>query len=156
MSIPVVINNTTYQVPVLGDAPPNWGPDLTDIILALADGLTATIGPNDILPSTFTVSNNVTTPTPIAGLVFDQAQVRSAAITYSIDRTTSTGEVTENGTLLVNYNNTSNSWQSSLVCNGNSNVNLTITGGQVFYTSSNMSGSNYSSKMGFRALAFGQ
>lgn len=152
----LTINGTTYSLPSQGDSPA-WGVQISDIITALADGLTATIGPNDILPSTFTVGNNVITPTPISQLVFDQAEVRSAQITYSIDRSTSATELSENGILQVNYNNTTNTWNSSQgPINGDAQILFSIVSGQVFYTSSNLSGSNYSGKLGFSARAFGQ
>lgn len=155
MAINITINGTIYSLPQQDDSPP-WGTQITDIIEALADGLTATIGPNDILPSTFTVGNNVITPTPVTGLIFDEGEVRSAEISYSVDRSTSNSEVSENGTLFVNYNNTTNTWNSSQISNGNSNILFTIVGGQILYVTDNMSGSNYSGKLGFFAKAFGQ
>lgn len=155
MAINITIDGTTYSLPQQSDSPP-WGTQITDIIEALANGLAATIGPNDILPSTFTVANNVTSPIPVTGLIFDQAQVRSAEISYSIDRSTSSSEVSENGILLVNFNNFTNTWTSSQVSNGTSGVTLSISGGQVFYVSNSMAGSSYTGKLGFSAKAFGQ
>lgn len=155
MPIPVIIDGTTYQLPVQGQDP-TWGDDLSDIIQALVAVSSGSTGPGDILPSTFTLANNQTSPAAVTGLIFDEGTIRGAEISYSIDRATSTQEVTENGTLYINYNSTTNTWSQSQISNGNAQVLFSVISGQIFFTSSNMGGANYAGKMGFRGVAFEQ
>lgn len=152
MSIPVVINGSTYQIPTEGQSPP-WGTQVSDILVALAAESGSSVGPHDILPTVFTLSNNVSSPSIVSGLAFDQATVRSAQITYSIDRSTSTTEYSENGTIYASYNSLSNTWSQSQFSDGNAQVNFTITNGQFSYTSSNMTGSTPTGKLIFSAKA---
>lgn len=155
MSTQIVINGTTFELPQQGDSSP-WGTELSDLLQALADAATANVGPGDILPSTFVLTNNQSTPAAITGLLFNQAQIRGAEISYSVDVSTSSTEVTENGKLFINYDSTTNTWSQSQFSNGVSGIVFSVANGQVEYTLPNFSGTNFNGKLGFRAVAFEQ
>lgn len=155
MAIQVTINGSQYTLNQQGDPAP-WGNDQQELIQALIAVASASTSAGDILPSTFTLANNVTSPTPISSLVFDQSVVRSAIIQFSVDRSTATQELTEAGYLYITYNSTTNSWSHSQDSVGNSQLLFDVTAGQVTYTCSNLTGGSYAGKLGFSARAFAQ
>lgn len=155
MSVPIVINGVTFELPTQGENPP-WGMDLSDVIIALANVAEANTGTGDILPSTFAILNNVTSPTLITGLAFDQSKVRSAQVTYSVERSNNSTEVVENGTVYITYNSTTNTWTQSQACTGDAGITFSITNGQFYYVTTDMGGTSNSGNLGFFARAFGQ
>lgn len=153
MPISIVINGTAYQLPVQGDNPPT-GTQLTDIIEALAEVANTSTGPGDILTSTFSMSNNVSSPTNITGLSFDSAVVTTARVEYAIKRTTSLVSLVERGVMQITYNSGSSTWKYSLQGQGDAGITFSITNGQMAYTSSNLSGSSHACTLAFSAVAF--
>lgn len=152
MSIQVTLGGTTYTLNQQGDSSP-WGDEQSDLIQALVNAANNTVGPGDIQTTTFVIPNNQVSPIPVTGLFFDQSAVRSAQINYSIDLSTSSTELVENGTLLINYNTTANTWNQTQFSNGFSGVVFSVTSGQINITSPNISGSNYSGAISFNAKA---
>lgn len=152
MAIQVTISGTTYELPQQGENPP-WGTELSDIILALVAVANSITGPGDIETTTFVIPNNQVSPIPVTGLFFDQSTIRSAQVDYSIDLSTDSVELVENGSVLINYNTTTNTWTQSQFSNGFTGVVLTITNGQFTLTSPNISGINYSGSLSFNAKA---
>jgi hypothetical protein len=154
MSTPVVINGTTYSLPTQGQSPP-WGDDLSSLLLTLINVTNSLSGPADITTTSFTIANNVSTPTSITGLSFDTASVRSATITYSLYRGSSTTETSETGQLMITYKSTAGTWELGQFLVGSSGVVFTITNsGQIQFTSSSFTGINYVGKLKFKASAF--
>lgn len=154
MSIPVTINGTIYQIPEQGQSPP-WGDDLTPLLQAIVEVINSTSGSSDILITSFNLANNVSSAANVNGLVFDTSQVRSAIVSYSISRSTSLSEFSEAGQIYVTYSNTLGSWEISQDFAGTSGISFSITnGGQIQYTSTNMSGTSYVGKLKFKAQAF--
>lgn len=154
MATQVTINGTTYSIPSQGDSPP-WGDDLHDLLAALVDVANTTVGPGDILTTSFNVANNQSSATNVTGLSFDTSTVRSAIIQYSLYRTSSTTEMSEVGHMYVTYKTTAGTWELAQSYAGSSGVTFSITnGGQVQYTSTNFSGVSYSGKMKFSAKAY--
>lgn len=154
MSIPVVISGTTFQLPTQGVNPP-WGTDLTAIIQALVTVANTTSGANDISTTSFTVANNQVASSNITGLAFDTSQVRSAIISYSIYRSTTSNELSEVGQLYITYSSVAQSWELVRTAAGNSGMEFTITNsGQMQFTSSSLSGSSYSALLTFNAKTF--
>jgi hypothetical protein len=103
----------------------------------------------------FTIVNNQSTAANITGLSFSSASVKSAIIEYFAQRiTTSTGavELVETGSLIASYLPTSNTWQiTRLPSDGDVGLTFSITaGGQVQYTSTNITGTASISKFSFR------
>lgn len=156
MSKLVTINGTTYTLAQQGDSPP-YGEDQSDLIQALIDIANNVSGTGDILNTSFTVANNISSATNVTALVFDPAVVRSAIIEYSIYRSTSSTESSECGTMYVTYKSTAASWELAQVGAGTSGVTFTINAsGQIKYTSTSLAGTSYSGLLKFRARAFTQ
>lgn len=154
MSVPVTIGGTTYSLPNQGQSPP-WGEDLDAILLALINVANSVAGSSDILNTSFTVANNVGSATNVAGLSFDTASVRSAIVSYSIYRNSTTTEMSEVGQIMITYKSTAATWELAQNYAGTSGVTFTITNaGQIQYTSTNFSGTGYSGKLKFSAKAF--
>lgn len=152
MSIQVTLGGTTYTLNQQGDAPP-WGDEQSDLIQALIDAANNTVGPGDIQTTTFVIPNNQVSPIAITGLFFDQSTVRSAQINYSIDLSSSSTELVENGTLLINYNTTANTWNQTQFSNGFSQIVFSVVNGQVMLVGPSLSGSSYSGAISFNAKA---
>ena len=155
MSQQLVIGNTTYTLPLQGDNPA-WGDELSDIIIALAIVANNSVGTGDIANTQFSIANNIVSPLAITGLLFDQSTVRSSEIQYSINLSTNTTELVENGKLFLNYDNLTNSWQQTQFSNGFTGCVFSVINGQVYITSPNLTGTSYQGLMNFSARAFVQ
>lgn len=162
MPITLTVNSIPYQYPVANDSP-GWGQAATDWAAQVTLVLNDLKGPNDITQTSFTVQNNISSFTDVAGLSFNTGQVRSASIPYSIYRTATAtpSGFSESGIINIVYDNLAapgSKW--SLIqygMNGNSGVMFNVTdGGQVQYKSTNMSATGYSGTMRFRATALNQ
>lgn len=156
MSTPVVINGQDFNIPTQGQNPP-WGEDLSALLIAMVASLNGLQGPNDILLTPFTISNNTSSSANVTGALFDTTKVRAAIIDYSIYRSTSTTELSEVGTIYLTYKSTAGTWDMSQTYGGDSGVTFSITaGGQLQFTSTNLSGTGYVGKMKFSARTFDQ
>lgn len=153
MSIPLVVNNATYNFPTSGQDP-GWGSDVTDWASAVTVALTTTSGTGDITQTAAVINNNQTSASNVAGLAFDTTVIRGAIINYAIYRSTNSNEVAEAGTVYASYKSTAGVWDFVVVGSNSANTVLSITNtGQVQYTTDNMSGTSYSGKISFRAQA---
>lgn len=156
MATTITINGTDYQLPTQGTNPP-WGSDLSSIIEAIADVVNNLSAAGDILTTSFSVPNNQSSAAVVTGLSFDTATIRSAVVTYSVYRSTTTEELAEEGLLLLTYKNTANEWVMSRTSNADAGLVFDVTSaGQVTYTSSNMSGASYTGLLKFKAETFSQ
>jgi hypothetical protein len=103
--------------------------------------------------ASFTVVNNQSSAASITGLLFSGLTTRAFSIDYSIYRQTDTASsaLAQMGQLRGVYNTQSASWFMSDDFSGqNAGVTFTITsGGQVQYTSSNITGANYAGTLKF-------
>jgi hypothetical protein len=154
MSTPVTVNGTVFNVPSQGDAAP-WGPDLTDVIVALSNVSNSQQGPSDISLTNFQLTNNQASPTNVVGASFNTSTVRGFFLNYSIYISTSNTEYCETGILQGSYSSIASTWDLVQTYSGSSNVTLSITSaGQIQYVSGNTSGTGYSGKMKFYAKAF--
>lgn len=103
------------------------------------------LGSNYFAQTTAAIANNVSAQN-VTGLLFDHTVTRSSIIEYQIRRvSTSSGatELVSNGRASATYNDLAATWTLAPLGEGGdlSGVTLDITsGGQVTYTSSNMSG----------------
>lgn len=152
MAKSVVINGTTYVLPSQSDEQP-WGSDLSDLIEALVDVANATSGEGDILTTTFSIANNVSSPTAVTGLQFDISTILSSEISYTIHRVSDVDDLTERGVISLTYNPTENEFNLAQKYSGvNAGVTFSISGaGQFLYTSSNLSSTNYEGTLTFSA-----
>lgn len=119
-------------------------------ILRLA-GMTieSMFGAGAIGATTFAIANNQVGAVNVTGLLFSSAVSRSAEIGYQVRRLTTGGgavEVVERGSLICTYNTLAAAWVLTYGASGGEagGVAFTITsGGQVQYTSDNMSAGSY-------------
>jgi len=135
MSKQLQIGNKIFDYPEAGDNP-GWGEDTAAWAEAVTEALQSVQGPNDILTTSTALSNNVSTPTPVAGLSFDLSQVRRITAEYFIVRVFDAGAttVTESGTILGDYNGTELAISVEAV--GDSGVRFDANNtGQILYTS---------------------
>lgn len=162
MSKTLTVNNTPFEYPTAGEEP-GWGSEATAWASEVTDVLDGVLGPDDLLETTVSISNNISTNTNIVGLVFDTGSVRSAVIEYSVYRVSdsSTSGNAETGIITIVYDNSAavNEKWSMTVGNisGNSGITLSITdAGQFQYQSTDIGSTNYSGTMKFLAKATGQ
>lgn len=162
MSKTLTVNNTPYEYPTPGDEP-GWGEDATGWAEEVTDVLNSLLGPDDILETTFSVNNDVSTFTNISGLLFNTGSVRAALIEYSIYRISDSNPSgnAESGIMNIVYDNSAASgsqWQLSVGdIVGNSGVVFDITdAGQLQYQSTDIGSLNYSGVMKFKARALQQ
>lgn len=157
MPVSLVVNGTSYEFPISGENP-EWGTSATDWAKAVTDVLSTLLAPGDILETTFTINNNVSTLTNINGLVFDPGTVRAANVDYAIYRISNSNPSgqAETGTIYLVYDDSAPSnakWQLAQKFEGtNSGVNFSITdGGQIQYTSNDIGSIGYIGSIKFRA-----
>lgn len=156
MSRNLIIDNVTYIYPDPGEDP-GWGEGASDWAEAVTDVLNSLLSPGDILETTFTVANNISSPTNITGLAFNTGVVRSALITYSIYRISilnPSGQA-ETGQLNIVYDNSAGAGNKFLLTQeaaGNAGVTFNITdAGQFTYISTDIDSAGYSGIMKFSA-----
>ncbi len=158
MSVVLTINGTPYNYPVPGEDP-TWGADATDWAKAVTEAISTLLGPGDILSSTFSIDNNISTDTNINGLLFDPGTIRAANIDYAIYRisSTNTSGYAENGRLYIVYDDnasSTNKWQLSQKTAGNSGVSFSVDDtGQLKYKSTDIGSLSYSGSIRFSAKA---
>lgn len=133
----------------------NYGESITDWASAVTDALETVQQRNDIPSSTASILNNRTIATSVTGFLFDTSEVISINSEFIVTRTTTVPAVTlvESGFIQGNFTGTA--WNISVVSQGDAGIDFDITaGGQITYTSSNMTGTNYSGEVRFKAKVF--
>lgn len=157
--IQLIVNGQTYLYPENRDSPP-WGEEATAWAQAVTNTLLSIAGSGDILETTANIANNQVAPANVVGLNFDPSLIRGGVVTYSVYRvTTSTGamEAVETGTMYLGYLSNAASWDLAVVGGQGAGITFSVTsGGQVQYTTTNFTGSNYSGTMKFVAKALTQ
>lgn len=155
MSLPLNILGTVFNYPSSGEDRGSWGDESSLWAQAVTNMLALLVGPNDILQTSFLVDNNQLISTVIRGLYFNPSQVRASNITYSVYRTTDTTSVIETGDLLITYNPASavgQKFQIAQRANGVSGLLFNVDDtGQFTYTTSNITGTNYTGILKFTA-----
>lgn len=161
MSRVLVVDNVSYNYPDPGEDP-GWGENASDWASAVTEVLASLLSSGDILETTFNISNNISSPTNVTGLAFNTGTVRSAVITYSIYRisSTTTSGKAETGTINIVYDNSASSGNKFLMtqeATGNSGVTFNITdAGQFTYISTDIGATSYSGTMKFVAKVLAQ
>lgn len=156
MAVLITVDNETFEYPTAADSP-GWGEEATATIVKIAEVLNSLKSADDILLTSFTVANNQAVATNVNGLAFNNSTVRGAFIDYTVYRVTGTNEAAECGRIEIIYKNVANSWELNRTFAGDAQTIFTITsGGQLQYTSSNLSGSGYTGVMKFKAVTFPQ
>lgn len=162
MPIELTVNNIPFQYPTPGDEP-GWGQPATDWASEVTDVLNLLFGPNDILDTSASISNNVSIATDIPKLLFNPGAVRSATIDYSIYRisTANPSGNAETGLMKIVYDNAASAgskWSVTIFgVTGDAGVTFNILdNGQFQYKSSNINSIGYSGVMHFSAKSLGQ
>lgn len=153
----VNIQGTEYKIP-RADANPPYGEEFNDFLNALVNAINTLVGPADIKESAQTILNNQSSPINITLLNFDSSIVGSITVNYRVYRSTDTNHVSEAGDITFVYDPAASvglKWSKqrefSRVYSG---VDFFIAdNGQVSYTSSNITGANYSGLIKFKANA---
>lgn len=139
MAIELQIGNEIFQYPENGENP-GWGEEATAWAEAVTEALANLIGPNDILLTSASLANNVSTLTDIPGFRFNLAEVQSFEADFYIERLFEFGtqSTTEAGKIFGRYDG-SNLFVS-VEANGDSGITFDATaGGQVQYVSTELS-----------------
>jgi hypothetical protein len=157
MSRELIIGGTTFEFPEQGDDP-TWGEEVVDFAEAVADVLNTITSVDDVLLTSFNLTNNQTTFADIDGLRFSKTSVRSARIVLDIYITTSTEELQETLDMNISYKNIEDEFRLAVVSVGDeSGVTFNITSnGQVQYKTTNVSGTSYAGTLTFKASAIVQ
>ncbi len=151
MSIPLVVNNTTFNYPTSGD-PKGWGEEATSWAEEVTLVLNDLKGPNDILQSSAPIVNNQLTFIDIPLLIFDPAAVRTSTINYNVYRLTDDQQITESGTITITYHTQVGMWSITQESDFDSGITFDVTNlGQVQYQSTDLTGLNYQGLITFRA-----
>jgi hypothetical protein len=98
------------------------------------------------LPSvSASIDNNQGSPANIEGLIFDKETIKSAFISFCIDRSTDSGNAQMVGTIIVAHDSADDAWRITWTASmDDSDCEFQIdTDGQVTYTSSDLAGDDY-------------
>jgi hypothetical protein len=142
MALTVSINGVEYTLPEQNENP-SWGEELSDLLQALIDSANLNTTAGDISTTSFSIPN-VAAAANVVGVSFDTSSIRSAIISYSIYRNTSTTELSECGQLLMSYKSVAGTFEIANYSVGNSQVAFSLTsGGQLQVTPTVMGGTGY-------------
>lgn len=151
MSKTVLLGSESFEIP-LENENPGYGEELSDFFESVAESINNLQSATDIPLTTSIINNNVSTPVSIPGFAFSTALVQSIDAEYLVFRSTVSPAVkyAERGEIKGSYDGSA--WNISITREGDAGVSLDITaGGQITYTSSNITGSGYVSTIKFRA-----
>ena len=139
-TITLQIGSDIFNIPIEGEGA-GWGEEVTAFFQAITESLSTVQNAGDILPTSFTLSNNISSYTNITGLNFDTSQVVSTEVDYFIKRTYDSGAsvLVETGKMLGYYDGTDFYTEREQV--GDAGLDIDVTSaGQFQYKSSNLSG----------------
>lgn len=152
----LVVGTESFDYPLEGEGG-NYGESATSWAEAVSDALTTVQSPNDITRTTASILNNISSPTAVAGFLFDSSEVISINAEFVITRTTDSPAqvLVQSGFIEGNYDGTT--WLITIRNVRDAGVLLDITNsGQITYQSSNVVGSNYSGEIVFKAKVFNE
>lgn len=152
----LTVGNDDFEFPVEGENG-NYGEEVTSWATAVSTALGTVQAPNDIPITTAAILNNITVPTPILGFSFDTSEVIAITGEYIVRRTTDVpaNNLVENGLIQGNFDGAN--WKITHKCTGDAGITFDITmDGQIIYTTTNITGSNYSGEILFKAKVFNQ
>lgn len=128
-----------------------------DILRDAGKNLEAFLGGGFIPETKVALANNQSSAASIAGLLFDHTLYTSVKIDAEVNRKTSSAEAICNGKITLIWRALSSSWDILDEWNGDApGIVFSVTaGGQVQYTSDNMSGTGYVGNIKFKVVTFG-
>lgn len=101
----LTIQGTTISFPDSGSSPNN-APAQVQFAELVTEALSAAVGTYDIAPQSYTLTADVNSNIDLTNLSFPTTAVRSAIISYNIERVTNSATQNETGTLSLVYNGT--------------------------------------------------
>ncbi len=138
MSKQVQIGSNIYIIPEAKDNP-GWGEDLTAFFEGIVAALANVQGPNDVLLTSATLSNNQVSPANVPGLIFNVSEVQGVEIDYFVLRIYDSGSsvTAERGKILGAFDGAV--FAISTEAEGDAGIDFSITnGGQVQYVTTNL------------------
>jgi hypothetical protein len=146
------IGSNIYSYPEEGENP-GYGEDATAWAEAVTDALQNVQGPNDILATSSTLTNNQATPADINDLTFNTGAVQYTFIEYLIKRVYDSGVTTvvESGQIFGNYDGSTFVMTRKADGSAEAGIEITVTNaGQFQYTSTDLA-NHTSSVIKFKA-----
>lgn len=159
----ITIKGTTIELPSSGSSP-NWAPAIVEAFEALADAVNSISATFDVAPQAQNIdANNSSTNVDLNNLNFPSSEVRAATIYYTVYRKTDNSgppdgqEVTEAGTLEINYNNAypiTQKWEMARVYEGEAYISFSISDlGQISFSTTALTGTNHTGIVSYRAIS---
>jgi hypothetical protein len=126
------------QQPGAGDSSIGYGEDATAWAEEVTAILNSLLAIGDIIRSQSSINNNISVAEEVLDMAFDNTLTRAANVMYTIERPTSSAvsPITETGTLYLNFNADSGSWDLSQIKFGDAGVAFSVSSeGLVKYVS---------------------
>lgn len=151
----LIVNNNSYAYPGAGQEP-GYGQEATGWAEAVTEVLDSVAGAGTINETQSSI-DNAATDKDVAGFSLSPALVEGADVSYRIFRRTDSVELSEKGTISLNYKSGSaEKWflSRAITVGDNAQVIFDIdSNGQVTYTTNPISGANYSGYVRFKTTS---
>lgn len=153
----IIFAGTTVAFPDSGSSP-NWSGAVIQAMQLISEALAISSGPFDIPPQNYVMTANVNSNVDIPNLSFPVTDVSGAIVFYTVGRHTDSVAVSQTGFLLLNYDSSRGvglKWQvMDQFTNSGAQITFSMTDvGQVQFSTTSISGSNFVGHIQFRALA---
>lgn len=159
----ITIKGTTIDLPASGSSP-NWAPAIIEAFEALAEAVNSISATFDVAPQAQNIdANNSASNVDLNNLNFPSSEVRAATVYYTVYRITEDSgppdgqEVTEAGTLEINYNDAypiTQKWEMVRTFQGEGQVTFNITDlGQIQFSTTPLTGVNHVGIISYRAIS---
>lgn len=152
----LIVGTEEYEFPIEGENG-NYGEQVTAWAEAVSTALLTVQARNDIPMTTAPIVNGALVATPIPAFSFDTTEVIAINGEYIVKRTTDVpaNNLVENGVIQGNFDGSQ--WVITHRSTGDAQISFDITSaGQVTYTSTSLTGTNYSGEILFKAKVFNQ
>jgi len=148
----LIVNNTTFNYPDPG-AEPGWGEDATGWAKAITDAINS-LSPAGTLNEAQAAIDNNQVDQEVSGLLFSYLLTKTATVLYRIQRDTdSMSPIVEQGYLYILYDNGTWLMSREITAGSPTGVQLDIdAAGQVKYTSTDLTGANYTGSIKFKTF----
>jgi|SRR5690606_24463687 len=146
------VNNVTFNYPDPGTEP-GWGDDATGWAEAVTDALES-LAPAGTLNEAQSAIDNNQVNEEVNGLIFSSLLTKTATVLYRVERDTDDiNALVEQGYLYILYDNGTWLMSREISTGTPAGVQFDINGlGQVIYTSTNLTGSNYTGFIRFKTF----
>lgn len=150
----IIIQNTVIDFPNSAREA-DWSPAVIQFAEAVEGALAVAVGPYDVSPQVFILTNNYNNLLPIPNLQFSPNNVRSTEIRYSVWRETDTTTHFTEGTLNLFYDTRIGDWclqREDNIGNVINEIRFDVSNnGQILLNTVNMSGIDYNGSISYYA-----